>query len=126
MDTKARNLTPEPTRTKRTRKVTANIRERLLATVLRRSWLCVSSRRGRPLLRVFEDFSLPLGVFVEALLPLGAMRRRRDLHRRDFVLGAIGCPVTVFCCYDVRTGFRVVEGCVDHTRLYTVSYRRDQ
>ena len=43
------------------------------------------------------------------MLPIGTMLRGCDLHSRNFVLGTIRRPVTVFCRHYVGSRFRIVE-----------------
>ena len=48
------------------------------------------------------------------LLPIGRLVRRRHLHRRHLVFGAVGRPVGIFGGDDIGAGHRMVEGGVDH------------
>ena len=79
--------------------------------------------RGGLLLGSFQDLALSLRVFVKSLLPVGTMLRWRDLHGRDFVLGAVGRPVAVLGGHDIGTGLGIVERRVDNARLYACGYR---
>ena len=77
--------------------------------------------RGLPLR--FDYMTLSFRASLETILPFRTMRGRRNLHSRDLVLGAAGCPVAVLGGYYIRAGFGIVECGVDDARLYA---RRDR
>src|SRR5689334_5772242 len=81
-----------------------------------------------PLLRGFRgrDAAGVPRLLVVALLPVGRTVRRRDLHRRDLVFGAVGGPVRIVGRDDVGLRVRVVEGGVDDARRHAAGDLRAQ
>src|SRR5690606_30614879 len=69
----------------------------------------------------FSEAATLLVVGLVLLLPFRHLRRMLHLHRRHLVLGAVGRPVAELRGDHVGTGFRHVEGRVDHARLHAVA-----